>query len=57
MREIFVLPIDYSYSRRKEETAALFLDPRGESLCVLLDGTLYEWEMQKNDGSEWWIGE
>lgn len=56
-REIFVLPIDYSYSRRQEETAALFLDPRGESLYVLLDGILYEWEMRKNEGSEWWIGE
>ncbi|EDR01123.1 uncharacterized protein LACBIDRAFT_312432 [Laccaria bicolor S238N-H82] len=55
--EIFVLPIDYSYSRRQEESAALFLDPRGESLYVLLDGILYEWEMRKNDDSEWWIGE
>ena len=54
MREFCVIPIDFTH---KDESEALFLDPRGESLYVSLDGILYEWEIRKNEGSEWWIGE
>ena len=37
---------------------ALFFDPSGETLYAEHDGTLYEWDLQKNTcGPEWWIGE
>ena len=37
---------------------ALFFDPSGETLYSETDGTLYEWDLQKNKcGPEWWIGE
>jgi hypothetical protein len=37
---------------------ALFFDPNGVTLYAELGGTLYEWDMQKNEpGPEWWIGE
>ena len=36
----------------------LFFDPGGGTLYAELDGTLYEWDLQKNKcGPEWWIGE
>ena len=37
---------------------ALFFDPNGGTLYTALNGTLYEWDLQKNKrGPEWWIGE
>ena len=40
------------------EGVALFFDPSGRTLYAELNGTLYEWDLQKNDpGPEWWIGE
>jgi hypothetical protein len=36
----------------------LFFDPSGGTLYAELDGTLYEWDLRKNEpGPEWWIGE
>ena len=40
------------------EVGALFFDPSGRTLYAELNGTLYEWDVQKNEpGPEWWIGE
>ncbi|KIJ97188.1 hypothetical protein K443DRAFT_681743 [Laccaria amethystina LaAM-08-1] len=37
---------------------SLFLDPSGGTLYAEINGTLYEWDLQKNKpGPEWWIGE
>ena len=37
---------------------ALFFDPSGGTLYAELDGTLYEWDLRKNQPRpEWWIGE
>ena len=36
---------------------SLFFDPSGGTLYAELNGTLYEWDLQKNDGPEWWVGE
>ena len=37
---------------------ALFFDPSGGTLYAELDGTLYEWDLRKNQPCpEWWIGE
>ncbi|EDR04730.1 uncharacterized protein LACBIDRAFT_330332 [Laccaria bicolor S238N-H82] len=37
---------------------SLFFDPNGETLYAELAGTLYEWDLRKNEpGLEWWIGE
>ena len=37
---------------------ALFFDPCGRTLYVELVGTLYEWDLRKNEhGPEWWNGE
>ena len=37
---------------------SLFFDPSGGTLYAELDGTLYEWDLRKNEhGPEWWIGE
>ena len=37
---------------------ALFFDPSRGTLYAELDGTLYEWDLQKNQSRpEWWIGE
>ena len=36
----------------------LFFDPSGGALYVQHLGTLYEWDLRKNEpGPEWWIGE
>ena len=36
----------------------LFFDPGGDTLYVQHLGTLYEWDLRKNEpGPEWWIGE
>ena len=36
----------------------LFFDPNGRTLYAELEGTLYEWDLQKDKhGPEWWIGE
>ena len=38
--------------------SAPFFDPSGRTLYAELEGTLYEWDLQKNKhGPEWWIGE
>jgi len=37
---------------------SLFFDPGGGTLYAELDGTLYMWDLQKNNhGCKWWIGE
>ena len=37
---------------------AIFFDPSGRTLYAELNGTLYEWDLQKSErGPEWWIGE
>ncbi|EDR07872.1 uncharacterized protein LACBIDRAFT_294479 [Laccaria bicolor S238N-H82] len=37
---------------------ALFFDPSGSTMYAEINGTLYEWDLQKNKpGPEWWIGE
>ena len=37
---------------------ALFFDPSGGTLYAELAGTIYEWDLRKNEhGPEWWIGE
>ena len=41
-----------------EEISALFFDSSGRTLYAQLMGTLYEWDLRKNEpGPEWWIGE
>ena len=36
----------------------LFFDPSERTLYAELHGTLYEWDLRKNEpGPEWWIGE
>jgi hypothetical protein len=40
------------------ELGALFFDPSGGTLYAEMNGTLYEWDLQKNEpGPKWWIGE
>ena len=37
---------------------ALFFDPSERTLYAEHHGTLYEWDLRKNEpGPEWWIGE
>ena len=37
---------------------ALFFDPSEGTLYAELDGTIYEWDLRKNEpGPKWWIGE
>ena len=37
---------------------SLFFDPSGRTVYAELEGTLYEWDLRKNEpGPEWWIGE
>ena len=37
---------------------ALFFDPSEGTLYAELSGTIYEWDLRKNEpGPEWWIGE
>ena len=40
------------------EVGALFFDSSGGTLYTELNGTLYEWDLRKNQpGPKWWIGE
>ena len=42
----------------KNLVRALFFDPSGGALYAEQHGTLYEWDLRKNEpGPEWWIGE
>ena len=36
---------------------SLFFDPSGGTLYAELAGTLYEWDLRKKNGPEWWIGD
>ena len=37
---------------------ALFFDPSEGTLYAELNGSIYEWDLRKNEpGPEWWIGE
>ena len=37
---------------------ALFFDPSEGTLYAELDGTIYKWDLQKNEPSpKWWTGE
>jgi len=39
-------------------SGGLFFDPSGGTLYAELLGTLYEWDLRKNEhGPKWWIGE
>ncbi|EDR04733.1 uncharacterized protein LACBIDRAFT_330335 [Laccaria bicolor S238N-H82] len=50
-----ILPVKLKYGLA---VCALFFDPSGETLYVEVIGTLYEWDLRKNEtGPEWWIGE
>ena len=43
---------------RYRGVGSLFFDPCGATLYAELAGTLYEWDLRKNEpGPEWWIGE
>ena len=40
------------------EVSRLFFNPSGRTLYAELSGTLYEWDLRKNElGLEWWIGD
>ena len=42
----------------REEMSAPFFDPNGKTMYAELEGTLYEWDLQKNKHDpEWWIEE
>jgi WD40 repeat protein len=52
--EILLLKSEKKYT----EVGALFFDPNGGTLYAECDGTIYEWDLQKNKhGPAWWIGE
>ena len=52
------LPITLETPGMYSGVASLFFDPSGGTLYSEIDGTLYEWDSQKNEpGPEWWIGE
>ena len=36
---------------------ALFLDPGEGTLYASIGETIYEWDLRKIEGPEWWIGE
>ena len=41
-----------------EVVVTLFFDPREGTLYAEHFGTIYEWDLRKNDPApEWWIGE
>ena len=40
------------------EVGGLFFDPSEGTLYAEHHGTIYEWDLRKNEaGPEWWIGE
>jgi len=36
---------------------ALFFEPSGGSMYAFLGESLYEWDLRKNPGPEWWLGD
>ena len=36
---------------------ALFFEPSGGSMYAVLGKTLYEWDLRKNPGPKWWLGD
>jgi hypothetical protein len=53
-----MLPLEVERRVRHKGVGALFFDPSGRTLYAEINGTLYEWDLQKNKhGPEWWIGE
>ena len=47
-----------SLEGKSGEVGALFLDPSEGTLYAEHYGTIYEWDLRKNEpGPEWWIGE
>ena len=53
-----ILPLKLERLRGHIGLGALFFDPSGGTMYAELDGTLYEWDLRKNEPSpEWWIGE
>jgi hypothetical protein len=57
--EILILPLEgLGKPGMRIAVDALFFDPSGATLYAEINGTLYEWDLQKNNpGPEWWIGE
>ena len=56
--EILPLKLDVDEYGGYIALGALFFDPSGETLYAELAGTLYEWDLRKNEpGLEWWIAE
>ena len=57
--ETFLFEVDwFKNPGRPTVVHALFFDPSGETLYAEHNGTLYEWDLQKNKcDPEWWIGE
>jgi hypothetical protein len=53
-----MLELELERLARHKGVGALFFDPSGRTLYAEINGTLYEWDLQKNEhGPEWWIGE
>ena len=53
-----MLPSKLEMLGRHLGVRGLCSDPSGGTLYAELQGTLYEWDLQKNEpGPEWWIGE
>ena len=56
--EILLIELERLKHRAYTDVQSLFFDPSGGTLYAELNGTLYEWDLQKNHhGPEWWIGE
>ena len=59
MEEILLVKLKWFEERgRYRHMGAIFFDPSRGTLYAEHGGTLYEWDLQKNEsGPEWWIGE
>jgi hypothetical protein len=57
--EILLLKLEeLEENERFRGVGSLFFDPNGGTLYAERAGTLYEWDLQKNEHCpEWWIGE
>ena len=59
MEEILLVKLKWFEERgRYRRMGAIFFDPSGGTLYAEHGGTLYEWDLRKNEpGPKWWIGE
>jgi hypothetical protein len=55
--ETFCLPTTKNFYGGNRGETTLFFEPSGGSMYASLEGTLYEWNLRKNFGPEWWLGE